>query len=262
MAIPKFLAGLSANNKRIQAVASPSTGTDAANKDYVDNLVNGLSWKQPVRVATTANGALATAYENGDVVDGVTLATGDRILLKNQTTGSENGIYVVNASGAPTRASDMDSNAEAPQATVFVREGTVNADTSWTLTNNGAITLGTTSLTFAQTGTGGATYTADGQGIEVSANQFSLELDGASLTKSASGLRVTNPATNNFAANCVATTNPQTFAHGLGTADLNVDVYEGGSQVFPDVSIDATNITVDWGGAPTAAQYRVVAGKF
>ncbi len=261
MAIPKFLSGLRANNKRIQDVASPSTGTDAANKDYVDSLVNGLSWKQPVRVATTANGTLATAFVNGATVDGVVLATGDRIFVKNQTTGSENGIRVVAASGVPPRAADMDSNTEAVQATAFVREGTVNSDTSWTVTNNGAIVLDTTALVIAQTGAGGSTYTADGNGIEVSANQFSLELDGASLTKGAAGLKVTTPATNNFAANCVVTTNPQTFAHGLGTADINVDVYESGSQVFPEVTVDATNVTVDWGGAPTAAQYRVVAGK-
>src|SRR5436190_10072507 len=93
-------------SQRIQNVASPSTGTDAANKNYVDGAVNGLDWKSSVRAATTATGTLATAFANGQVIDGVTLATGDRILIKNQSTGSENGIYTVNASGAPTRATD------------------------------------------------------------------------------------------------------------------------------------------------------------
>ena len=72
-------------------------------------VVNGLSWKQPVRVASTANVAIATGLENGDSIDGVTLATGNRVLLKNQTAPEENGIYVVVASGAASRSSDMDS---------------------------------------------------------------------------------------------------------------------------------------------------------
>lgn len=108
------------------------------------------SWKTPVRVATTATGTLASAYENGDTVDGVTLATGDRILIKNQSTGGENGIYTVNASGAPTRATDCDAAAEFIGATVFVSEGTTNADTVWICTTNATITVGTTATTWTQ----------------------------------------------------------------------------------------------------------------
>jgi hypothetical protein len=121
--------------------------------------LSGFSWKQAVRVATTANGTLATAYENGDTVDGVTLATGDRILLKNQTTSSENGIYTVNATGAPTRATDFDAAAEVAGAIVAVREGTANANTAWQMTTDGAITIDTTGLTWAQFGAGGGTTT-------------------------------------------------------------------------------------------------------
>lgn len=117
---------------------------------YVDNALQGLSWKRAVRAASTANSTLATAYENGDAIDGVTLVTGDRILLKNQTTASENGIYTVNASGAPTRATDADTGAEMVNATVYVSEGTTLADTQWTQTANAPITIGSTSLAFAQ----------------------------------------------------------------------------------------------------------------
>ena len=121
------------------------------NKGYVDAQLQGLDVKQSVRVATTANGTLATAFANGQTVDGVTLATNDRILLKNQSTGSENGIYTVNASGAPTRATDFDANSEVTGgAFFFVEEGTVNADNGFALTNDGAITVGTTALTFTQ----------------------------------------------------------------------------------------------------------------
>lgn len=108
------------------------------------------AWKEPVRVATTANGTLSTAFENGDTVDGVTLATGDRILIKNQTTASENGIYTVNASGAPTRATDADAASELLGAVVFVSEGTVYADSVWACTNNAAIVVGTTGLTWVR----------------------------------------------------------------------------------------------------------------
>src|SRR4051794_7585517 len=108
--------------------------TQKAVKTYVDNTLQGLSWKQPVRVATTGNGTLSSAFANGQTVDGVTLATGDRILIKDQSTASQNGIYVVQASGAPVRASDADSSAELLNATVYVSEGTSNADTAWSQT--------------------------------------------------------------------------------------------------------------------------------
>jgi hypothetical protein len=155
-------------------VPTPTNGTDAANKNYVDAAVVGIDWKPSVRAATTTNGTLSTAYANTSVIDGVTLATGDRILIKNQTTGSENGIYVVNASGAPTRATDSDTGTEvAGGLAVFVEEGTTLADTGWVLTNNGTTTIGTTALTFTQfSGTG--TYT-NGTGITLTGNVFALD---------------------------------------------------------------------------------------
>lgn len=100
-----------------------------------------------MRVATTANGALATAFANGQSIDGVTLATGDRILIKNQTAGQENGIYTVNASGTPTRSTDADTASDIADAVVYVSQGTVNADTGWKLVTD-SITLGTTPLVF------------------------------------------------------------------------------------------------------------------
>jgi phage-related tail fiber protein len=84
-------------------------------------------------VATTVAGTLATSFANGQTVDGVTLVTGDRILIKNQATGSENGIYTVNVSGAPTRAADCDTGAEIEDAVLWVTKGTANADTQWKL---------------------------------------------------------------------------------------------------------------------------------
>jgi hypothetical protein len=146
---------------KITNLGTPVASTDASNKAYVDNLVAGLSWKEAVRVATTTTGTIATAFANGQTVDGVVLATNDRILLKNQGTGSENGIYTVNGSGAPTRATDADAVGELEGATVFVMEGTANADTSWVNTTNGVITPGTTATVWAQfASSGGAVPTA------------------------------------------------------------------------------------------------------
>lgn len=115
-----------------------------------------LPVKEAVRAATTATGALATAYANGQVVDGVTLATGDRVLIKDQTAGAENGIYTINASGAPTRATDADAAAELFEGwQVYVREGTTNGNKVWLHTTAGPVTVGTTALTFAAADTGG-----------------------------------------------------------------------------------------------------------
>lgn len=135
-------------------------GTAAANyalKSYVDSALAGLSWKQACRVATTANGTLSTAFANGQTVDGVTLATGNRILIKNQSSASENGIYTVNASGAPTRATDADSGSELVNAAVYISEGTANADKQYVCTTNATITLGSTSITFTEFSSGSYT---------------------------------------------------------------------------------------------------------
>ena len=118
--------------------------------------------KESVRVATTANGTLATAFANGQTVGGVSVATGDRILLKDQSTATENGVYTVNASGAPTRATDFDSSTDVTAgAFVFVEEGT-NADQGFVLTNNGTITIGSTSLSFTQFSGAGNLNAGDG----------------------------------------------------------------------------------------------------
>lgn len=136
---------------------------------HVPEMHRGVSWKQPVRCASTANGTLSTAFANGQTVDGITLATGDRILLKDQTSGSQNGLYTVNASGAPTRAFDMDQDTttsvpaeEVMGAVIYVIAGTTNGGTSWRNTNTSAPTLGTTALTFAAYAAGGTPSGAAG----------------------------------------------------------------------------------------------------
>ena len=147
---------------------------EVATKAYVDASIQGLDVKQSVKVATTTAGTLATSFANGQSIDGYTLVTGDRILIKNQSTASENGIYTVNASGAPTRAVDADVNADVTAGLfTFVEQGTANADTGWVLTSDGPVTLGTTGLTFVQFSSAGVVTAGDGltkNGNTLSAN--------------------------------------------------------------------------------------------
>ena len=168
LALKLNLAGGTLSDK-LTLDGDPTNDLHAATKQYVDGVASGLDVKKSVRVATTGNGTLSSAYANGQTVDGVSLSTGDRILIKDQSTGSENGIYTVNSSGAPTRATDFDANSEVTGgAFTFVEEGTANANLGFVLTNTGSITLGSTSLTFSQFS--GAGQITAGTGLSKSGN--------------------------------------------------------------------------------------------
>ena len=157
---------------KVTGLGTPTDSTDAATKAYVDSVTEGLHIHEAAVAATTVNVNLANALENGDVLDGITLATGNRILVKNQTTQSENGIYVVQASGQPTRATDFDTAAEVDSGDfVFVYSGTVNASTGWVQTNRPA-TIGTDAINFTQF-SGAGTYLA-GNGLTLTGNSFSI----------------------------------------------------------------------------------------
>ena len=166
---------VSLNSQKITGLADPTADADAANKGYVDGVAQGLDVKDSVVATTTANGTLSTAFANGQSIDGVTLQTGDRILIKNQTTASQNGIYNVQASGAPSRATDMATGANAAGAFVFVEQGTVNAENGFTCTSDtGSAVVGTNNLTFAQFS--GAGQIIAGDGLDKSGNTLSVDL--------------------------------------------------------------------------------------
>jgi hypothetical protein len=142
---------------------TPTDDNHAATKAYVDAARSGLDVKQSVRAATTTAVLLASGLENGDTIDGVTLVTGDRVLVKNQSTASENGIYVVQVSGAAVRATDFDGAGEVSGgAFTFVEEGTVNADSGFVVSSNGPITVGTDAINWVQFSGAGSFVAGDG----------------------------------------------------------------------------------------------------
>lgn len=187
-------ADLSIGNHKLTNLATPTNATDAATKAYVDSVALGLDVKASVRAATTVAGTLATSFANASVIDGITLATGDRILVKNQTTGSENGIYIVAASGAPTRSADCNAASNyISGAFVFVETGTVNAGSAWVVATQGTITPGTTSVSWVQF-SGGATYSA-GTGLTLTSTTFSVNVSGVTIEISSGNVRVKSSAT-------------------------------------------------------------------
>jgi hypothetical protein len=168
---------------KITNLNSPTGSNDAANKGYVDGLVNGLSWKDAARAATTANIALTGTQ----TIDGVACIVGDRVLVKNQTTASGNGVYFV-ASGAWGRTTDTQFGTDIVGMAIYIGEGTTQADTTWTLTTDAPISIGTTSLAFAQTGGPGA-ITA-GAGMTQVGNTLNVIAGDTTLTVAADDVRV------------------------------------------------------------------------
>lgn len=195
------------------SVADPTQDSHAANKRYVDSVKQALDIKESVRVASSdslnnENASTSFTYSNGVftedsaatavvTLDGVQLASGNRVLLKNESTGANNGIYEVTTVGngstiawVLTRASDFDSDEDiSAGAFCFVEEGTENGDSGFVLTTDETITLGTTALTFTQFS--GAGQVIAGDGISKSGNTVSVDLDSDSgLSVSASGLKI------------------------------------------------------------------------
>lgn len=261
----KVLNGLDLSNQRIQNLADGTAPGDAVTLQQVQAFIRGLDWKNSVRVATTGNITLSGTQS----IDGVAVIAGDRVLAKDQTTGSANGIYVV-AAGAWTRATDFDDSVEVTAAaSIPVEEGTVNGDAVFILTNNGAVTVGTTALTFTRLGGSGVSYTAGANGgLTLSGSAFAILLDSSSgLALGAGGIKVdpTQFATlgivRKYAVNVPNGSTTATVTHNLGTLDVTVEVFEiaGGAAVEPDVVHATTNtITLAFAVAPTSGQYRVV----
>lgn len=174
-------------------VATPTDPAHIATKGYVDAARQGLDVKQSVRVATTAAVNLAADLQTGDVIDGVTLAAGDRVLVKNQVSGSENGIYVAVASGTALRSSDangtIDTGELKPGTFAFVEEGTVNSDKGFVVSTNGAITIDSTAIAWTQFSGAGSFEAGDGLSqsgntinVNVTANRTAITADAIDIS--------------------------------------------------------------------------------
>lgn len=183
---------VSMNSQKITNLANGTSANDAINLSQLQAVQTGLDFKTSVRAATTANITISTALNNGDTLDGVTLATNDRVLVKDQTDTTENGIWVVAAS--PSRATDADEAGELSGGTyVFVEEGTTNADSGWVITTNGSITPGTTAHTWVQFSgagqiTAGAALTKTGNTLDVAVDNSTIEVSSDALRVKALGI--------------------------------------------------------------------------
>lgn len=252
-------AAVAFNTQRITNLAAPSSDTDAATKAYVDGVAQGIDHKASVRVATTANLATLSGLLT---IDAITVVAGDRVLVKDQSTASANGIYVA-ASGAWSRAADMDNWDEVPNAFTFVEEGSNNSDTSWVCTSNGGGTLGSTAITFVQFGSA-SSYNA-GAGLALAGNVFSVgtastsrivvNADDIDLATTGVSASTYNSVTVDAYGRVTAGTNPTTLA-GYGITDAqaldatltalagvttsaNTVIYATGSDTFTTTSLTA-----------------------
>jgi hypothetical protein len=273
-------ASVAMGSQKITGLLDPTSDQDAATKAYVDAARAGLDVKASVRVATagtlnanTRSGNVLTSDNvesiNDTGIDGVTtLIVGDRVLVKNEVTGANNGIYTVTNLGSVgtswtlTRAEDADASAEVTGGMfTFVSEGTLNADSGWVLTTNDAITLNTTALTFAQFS--GAGQITAGSGLTKSGNTLTVGA-GTGITVNADDVAVDTTVVARKYSTTVGNgaLTDITVTHNLNTRAVVVEVYTNSGD-YPTVICDVkrtgvNTVQLTFAVAPTTDQYAVI----
>lgn len=242
-------------------LAAPTAGADAATKSYVDSAIEGLNWKDAVRVASTANINLAAP---GATIDGITMTANDRFLAKDQTTVTQNGIYIWNGAATPaTRAADASTFAELEGAVIVAEEGTSNGGTSWRQTQvNGVID--TNNIVFTAFLTGAAAASESVAGVAEIATQGETDT-GTDDARFVTPLKLkTSKLFNKTFSATIGDGSATSFNldHNLNTRDVIVTVYKNSGN-YDDVLVDVTRptvnrVTVAFAAAPTASAYRVV----
>ena len=217
----------------VTGLGDPSSTSDAATKNYVDQAVAGLRTRIIAEAATTANISLTTDLQNGDTLDGVTLVTGDRVLVKDQTTASQNGLYIVVASGAASRDPEHDTIAELSGQMIVVNQGTANDNKIFLCTTDSDAVIGSSNITYTQ-------VTPSNTGTVTSV----AVADSGSSEFTVTGSPITSSGTINLAVNSIANTK----ITGLGTASTqdvgtsaNNVVQLNGSAQLP--AVDGSNLT-------------------
>ena len=252
--VSDFDTGVQANRvDQLASATNPVTGVtptaDAhfATKGYVDGVSQGLDIKGSCVAATTGNITIATALNNGDTLDGVTLSTNDRVLVKDQSSASENGIYVVGSS--PARADDLAAGSDAAGMFTFVEQGTVNADNGFVCTSNkGSAVVGTNNLAFAQFS--GAGQITAGDGLDKSANTLSLDL------KSNGGLVIeSTELAIDLAASSITGTLPVTKLTSLTSTVTELNVLDG-------ITATTTELNLMDGGTSATSTTLATADRF
>lgn len=243
---------------RVMGLQDPSAASDAATKSYVDSAIEGIAWKDSVRVATQANISIASP---GATVDGITMATSDRVLVRSQTTTTENGIYIWNGAAVPmTRAPDASTFAELEQATVTVEEGTSAGATFRQTAVNG--TVGSTAIAFTAFGTSAPAATETTSGIAELATQAETDAgtDDARIVtplKLATWSGKLKRYSQTFGDGSATS---YTLTHNLNTQDVNVMIRQASGtfdEVVCEVEITSVNsVTIKTNTAPASNALR------
>jgi hypothetical protein len=246
--VPLATGAVNLNGQKITGLGAPTLSSDAARLADIQSATSGIDAMPSVRAASTGNVALTGTQ----TIDGVALAAGDRVLLKNQTTATENGAWVV-AAGAWTRATDNVSSA----SFWFVEEGTSNSDTQWMVSTNGAITLGTTALSIVQFGAG-ASYTGTSNRITVTGNAIDIA---ATYTGQGSITTVGTITAGVWTGTAIAVANGGTGATAAPAARTNLGVAQKGfASDLPAITAGATiTLTHSLGTQDVITQIREVA---